>query len=274
MQRDYSGEIRKYIYDSCELINHIFNNIETDYYDMFYDSLWNMDYNNYLHFLVGEDTNISDPNILKGMSLLMRTQLFTDYYISLKAQDKLYNTKSLENLPSINSYDDIVSLSYDDNAKKEMLESTLDFDIMNDFDRTLLFKSLDKKDVEYLKKINPFFKKEYDEYNKEIKLDFINDGISKIQEVISIDKNVSYNLASRFIFDLYHINKKEAEKLLIELFRQDLGIYSKDIINDEEEIIKMGQINLNIEGLQYMLKDYYLFSNKVLKNKWDDIFDR
>ena len=155
-----------------------------------------------------------------------------------------------------------------------MLDSTLDFVVMNDLDRTLLFKSLEKKDINLLKSINPFFESEYNKYNKKIDLDYINDNISKIQQIIPDDKYVSYNLASRFIFDLYHINKDEAEELLINLFRQDLGIYSKDVINDEEEIIKMGQINLSIECLQYMLKDYYLFSRKTLKHKWDDNFDR
>ena len=72
-------------------------------------------------------------------------------------------------------------------------------------------------------------------------------------------------MAARFVFELHTLRKEEAENLLIDLFREDLGIISSTA--EDEEYIQMGQVRVNIDNLATMFKDYYKYQKKLIKKR-------
>ena len=266
-QKNYSKQIRRYVINQCDLINDVFNGVSNlEMSQLLFESLDNIESDKKVHILNGyKIPEVFDFSILKGISVLSRIQMYTDYYKSAKLQDKLYNTSELAIFPKIKSYEDIKNFSKNDIVQYEMVESLKEYNDSTGFDKVLFAKCLDKKDIKHLKSINPFFEYEYNKSNIEVDLDFIIKHIEKWQKYYPFDTNLSYDKASAFIFDLYHIRKEEAENLLLDLFREDLGIISST--NPDEECIKMGQINLTMPNLATMFKDYYKYQKKVLKKR-------
>ena len=202
---------------------------------------------------------------LQFISKLQRIQMYTDYYRSVKMQDKMCSTHVLKNFPKIKNYGDLVRFSLDENAQYEMFQSTLEYDESSGFDKVLFAKCLDEEDVEHLKTINPFFEYEHEKCNVDVDLEFIVKHIEKWQNQFSYDPELSYDKASRFVFELHELRKEEAEKLLTELFNENLDIIS--CVDKDDEYIEMGQVKISMDNLAVMLKDYYKYHEKVLKKR-------
>lgn len=262
-----SKQIRKYIMKQCDLINNLFEDPTIEEISMvLFESLDNFESNSKVHLLNGYDIpDVLDFSTLRLTSLLERVQMYTDYYRSVKLQDSLYNTKVLPTFLKIDSYENLRRFSNDETVKYEMLASSIEYYRSSGFDKVLFAKCLDSKDVKHLKSINPFFEYEYNKCNINVDLDFMVKHIKKWQKYFPQDINISYNQAARFVFDLYKLRKEEAENLLVDLFREDLGIISST--NDDDECITMGQVKVNVDNLAVMLKDYYKYQEKVLKKR-------
>lgn len=267
INQNNSKKIRKYVCEQCELINLIYSPIsEIEISEILFQSIDNYESNQTTHMLIGcslpHEFNF---NALKGTALLMRIQLYTDYYKSVKCQDKLYGTNVLMKFPKIKSYEDLQKFSKDENTQYEMLDSLKEYNESSGFDKVLFAKCLDKKDINHLKAINPFFEEEYEKCNVNVDLDFMFRHIKKWQNFFPMDVEMSYDQASRFIFDLYKLNKEEAENLLIDLFNEDLGIFNST--GQDEEYIQMGDLRINLSNLAIMLKNYYKYKEKILNKR-------
>lgn len=266
-KQNISKQIRKYIYKQIDLIDTTFNNLnDEEKANIFFQSMDNIESNSKIHLLNGYNIPaVLDFGVLKTTTILSRVQLYTDYYRSVKLQDELYGTEVLKSFPKIRSYNDLKRFFSTNINKYEMLESLKEYYFSSGFDKVLFAKCLEENDVKHLKSINPFFEYEYNKCNVNVDLDFIVKHIKKWQKYFPQDINLSYIQASKFIFDLYKLRKEEAENLLIELFREDLGIISST--NNDEETITMGQVKINENNLAIMFKDYYKYQEKVLKKR-------
>lgn len=275
LDRNNSKIIRDYVMEQFNLINNLDNNLTfEDKAQILFDSMDNFENDNYLHYLISPSViDKIDFEAYRIITILSRIQMYTDYYMSSKLQDKLIGSYELINFPKVDSYDKLKEVSSDKENrikmlnKIKMLESLKEYYNSSGFDKVLYAKCLDKKDVNHLKAINPFFEYEYNSSNVEINLDFMIKHIEKWQKSYQDDIDLSYLMASNFVFDLYKIKREEAENLLINLFKQDLGIISSTNLDDDDEYIKIGQVNMNIQNLAIMFKDYHKFQNKILKKR-------
>ena len=202
--------------------------------------------------------------ITRYTSDIFKMQMYTDYYRVMKYKNILNNNENLviikPNLKQINHM-------IDDNVIcANMLHCMLITYMCLNMERVLANKCLNKEDIEYLSNLNPYFKDEHERYNTNIDLEYVKNEIKKLKD--EKNPNIEYLVMSNLIFNYYKINKQETEKLLIELFNQDLGIITSDVIPDE--YIKLGQVILSKENLALMLRDYYKFEEKKLKLKKDD----
>ena len=265
--RNTSRQIRKYVLKQCDMINNTFPDVTgEDIVQLLFNSLDNLESNSELHLLSGYSIpDVIDFSTLRLASLLTRVQMYTDYYRSVKLQDKLFGTRVLDTFMKVNSYEKLKRFSNNEYVQCEMLDSLKEYYDSSAFDKVLFAKCLDEKDVKHLKAINPFFESEYDRCNTDVDLDFMFQNIKNWQNFFPFDIELSYEKAAGFIFDLHKIKKEEAENLLLELFREDLGIISST--DPDEECIKMGQINITEDNLATMFKDYYKFHEKVLKKR-------
>ena len=143
-----------------------------------------------------------------------------------------------------------------------MLYFLFSYNEISGFDKVLLNKCLEETDINILKNVNPFFESEYNATNVDVDLDFLKRQIEKWQKSYPDDIEKSYMEASYFLFDLYKINKEECESVIIDLIRQDLGIYSCN--EERENTIKIGQAIFDEDKLSMMLKDYYKYETKEL----------
>ena len=268
--KNFSKKVREYILRQCDLIDTNYKKCtDEDKSKIIFNSINNIESNAKIHLLVGNNIpDVFNFTSLRAVSFISRIQMYTDYYRSAKLQDKLYETNQLKTFLKVKSYDDIKRFSNNQNVQYEMLESLKEYYESSGYDKVLFNKCLDEKDIKHLKAINPFFEYEYDKSNVKIDLEFMLKNIKKWQKHCAYDLDISYDAASRFVFDLYKLNKEEAQKLLIELFNQDLGIISSTKENDE--YIKIGNIILNIDNLSIMFKDYYKYQIKKLKYGKDD----
>ena len=263
-----SKKIRNYIRNQCSIIDETFWDVsDSEKAAIFFESMDNFESSSPIHILRGHDVpDVVDFKILRGITIFSRIQLYTDFYRSMKLQDKLFGTDRLESYPRVKSYDDIKKMSENDIVKYEMLDSLMEYNESSGFDKVLFSKCLDESDVKYLKSINMFFEEEYEKSNINVDLDFIVKHIEKWQKSFPMDINISYDQAAKFIFDLYKLKKEEAENFLVDLFREDLGIISSTKSENEDSIM-MGQVCLNVDNLSIMLKDYYKYQKKVLNKK-------
>ena len=269
-----SKNIRNYVVKKCILIDDMFPDLSEEAKAIiFFNSLDSLENDAELHLFTGYnipyDFNFS---AVKGTALLSRVQLYTDYYKSVKLQDRLCGTNVLRTFPKINSYEDLKRFSHNKNIQYEMLDSLIEYSDSTGYDKVLFAKCLDNKDVEYLKRFNPFFEEEYIKTNVVVDLNFIKNHIQKWQKCFEFDKLMSYHKAVDFIFDLNMLDPNTVKKLLLELFDQDLGIYSST--NAEDDVIKVDKIRVNPEGLYYMLKEYYEHETKSLKYTSSDEYDK
>lgn len=265
--QNISKQIRKYVYKQCDLLDTIFSDLsDNDKAELLFKSLDSLENNASVHILNGyQIPDILDFSALRGTALFTRIQMYTDYYRSAKLQDKLYGTNVINTFPKIKSYKDIQKFSKNEYIQFEMFDSMKEYNESSGFDKVLFAKCLDEKDVKLLKSINPFFEYEYDKCNVNVDLDFMVKQMEKWQKHFPDDLDISYQRASTFIFELYQLRKEEAENLLIDLFREDLGIISST--SDDEEYIQMGQVKINTDNLALMFKDYYKYQKKVLKKR-------
>ena len=204
------------------------------------------------------------PETAKFLAITSKLQMYTDFYRFNKYQNIMYN-KDLIDLTCIDSYESLNQNFDDRNLSNTMFYSLVKYAESSEYKKVLINKCLNKKDVETLNKINPFFKEEYDKCNIPLDLDFIKTHIGKWQKSFPDDENESYVQSADFIMKLYKINQEDAKRILIDLFRQiqDLGILSYN--GEDEDIIKIGQVTINHENLAIMLKDYYKYETKTLK---------
>ena len=266
-KQNISKQIRKYIYKQIDLIDTTFNNLnDEEKANIFFQSMDNIESNSKIHLLNGYNIPaVLDFGVLKTTTILSRVQLYTDYYRSVKLQDELYGTEVLKSFPKIRSYNDLKRFFSTNINKYEMIDSLKEYNESSGFDKVLFAKCLNEKDINHLKTINPFFEEEYEKCNIDVDLDFIVKHIEKWQKQLPLDVDMSYYQASRFIFELYTLKKEEAQKVLLDLFREDLGIISSTAQDDE--YIQMGQVKINVDNLAIMFKDYYKYQKKVLKKR-------
>lgn len=204
--------------------------------------------------------------IIRNTKDILKRQMYTDYYRILKYKDVLGGEKnSFIIRPNEKQINDL----YENNTVLAgMIYSMNNMYLSSNIERILINKCLNEDDVNYLKRINPFFLIEYDKYNKKIDLEMLQRLMSELNDEYNPD--FKYNMSSYFIFILNDIDKEETNNLLMEFFKNYKGI---DIINPpynpNEEHIKWGQIDLTIDSLGYMLKKHFE-SVKKLKYKKDD----
>lgn len=191
---------------------------------------------------------------------LIETQMFTDYFRFLKMQDTLSGRKEIKKLPIIEDYSDISEFLEDELSFAQSISSMMATYNCNIYGKILLNKCLDSREAKYLSTLNPFFKSEYDMYNKDIDLEFIKNQMQEYNDHYIGDPNQAYIDASSFLFDLYKTNKEEATNIFNELFNQDLGIYSSDY--EDETTIKIGPFVMRRDLLAQMFKEYYEYEVK------------
>ena len=273
-----SKKIRNYINEQYEIIGDFYPNMNKEEKSkLFFDSLDNFEKDKSFCVIsryiskhkIPEEINFIG---VKGASILSRIQLYTDYYRSVKLQDRLCGTMVLRTFPKINLYEDLLKYTKDETVQYEMIESLKEYSDSTGYDKVLFAKCLEKKDVDYLKRFNPFFEEEYNESNVSVDLNFVKNHIEKWQKSFTFDKTLSYHKAVKFIFELNIIEPNTVKNLLLELFNQDLSIYSST--NAEDEVIKVDKMRVNQEGLYYMLKEYYEYETKKLKYTSSDKNDR
>ena len=265
--QNISKQIREYVYKQCDLIEEIFNGItDEETAIILFDSMNNFESNSKVHLLNGYNVpNVLDFGTLRLTALFTRVQMYTDYYRSVKLQDKLYGTEVLNSFPKVKSYENLKEFFNTNKNKYEMLDSLKEYHESSGFDKVLFAKCLDKRDIKHLKTINPFFEYEYNKCNANIDLDFIIKHIEKWQKHFPDDLNISYDQAARFVFELHTLRKEEAENLLLDLFREDLGIISSTA--EDKEYIQMGQVRINMDNLATMFKDYHKYQKKLIKKR-------
>ena len=265
--QNISKQIREYVYKQCDLIKGLFDEVtDEEMANILFESMNNLESNSKVHLLNGYNVpGVLDFRTLRLATLFTRVQMYTDYYRSVKLQDELYGTSVIDSFPKIKSYENLKDLFNTNINKYEMLDSLKEYHESSGFDKVLFAKCLNKKDVKHLKSINPFFEYEYNKCNVDIDLDFIVKHIEKWQKRFPQDLNISYDQAARFVFELYTLKKEEAENLLLDLFREDLGIISST--KENEDYIQMGQITINMDNLATMFKDYYKYQKKLIKKR-------
>jgi len=270
LNKNNSKKIRNYILEQYYIIDELFNELtEIEKNQILFDVVEAFDNKNVLD-------EISDNNIdfrrYQTVSKLSKIQIFTDYYRYKKISDKVYGSRFINSIPKINSYEDLDKYCKNPYTRHEMIEAVKEYGESTKLDRILLNKCLDIKDVKYLKSVNPFFEYDYNKYNINIDLDFIIKQIKKWQKFYPQDVSLSYDILSRFIFQLNYCRKEEAEKLLLELFDEKLSIYSST--DSAEETINIGNIRIGMRHLNIMLREYYDYNKKVLKYIKEDKNDK
>ena len=199
----------------------------------------------------------------KFLSVTSKIQMYTDFYRFDKLSAILNNGEVKEFLLKNDSYEKINKYFNSEQLPNYMLYYLMKYTQASGYTKVLLNKCLNEDDIKLLSSINPFFMEEYEKSNVLVNLDFIKKHIGKWQKSLPDDEDESYIESADFIMKLYKLREKEATDLLIELFRQDLGIISYD--NDDVEIIKIGQISVSRKNLAIMLKDYYKYETEALK---------
>ena len=194
---------------------------------------------------------------IEVMETITEVQALTDYYRYIKYQDTLEGTDDIEFYPIIEETGNILNVFYLDNLADEIYDSLGDYDDASAYDKVLLEKCLDEKDVERLEKLNPFYKEEREKYNIDIDLNFITRQIDKWQKAFAKNPHLSYEQSTDFLINLSKIDQKLSLKLINEMLDElNSNIFIRNTV-PSEECINVNGMMIDEEVLSEIIKDYY-----------------
>lgn len=177
----------------------------------------------------------------------LAVQLFSDLYRNAVYYQKCCENNVLVNivnelLSSISDVSDMEGIARvlnDTKAGRLAYLASLEFDNLSVYNKVLRIKALTIEDVEYLKKLNPFFEEEYDTYNVEVNSEFFIRQIGKWQKIFKDDIDKSYTDAVNFLLDYRKLDSDTAYNLISSIVND----YGNNEYSDEKDRLKAALVN-------------------------------
>lgn len=195
---------------------------------------------------------------------LIKSQLYSDLFLKMSSRKKLKGLSAkekiaFENIKSINDYEQMTKLLYNDMYMINALLITLIFEQMSAYDKIIIYKCISDEEYNKLCILNPLFKEEYEKYNVEITEELIIRQIKKWNKSFPNCGNIGLSQTIDFLFDLYETT---GESNFIEKVYENFRNKSPNRVlkeNDEESLVLSfddGEILLSKCDLKFMLGEY------------------
>ena len=218
-----------------------------------------------------------EGKIAKVFDSMLKMTAYNDLYSKYALMQK-YNTLSefdsevfemLKNISSFDEFNNKISSSTElfSLAMKEMIE----FYNSSVFHKILRRKCLSENDIDRIKRINTLFDSDLESYNKDVDAEYIG---KKLSSCMNSKYSIVYMLdeSAIFLHTLLLIDKKSAEKILLEMIKNSvLAVNYMEKSNEfyKDEFLAMG-LECDNYNLGYIKK--YLENHDINKLPYDLIY--
>ncbi len=238
MQKNYNREIRK-----------ILSNLYLNLWDNFKKNGKGNVYDPYstIFMLLYNKKNIQMYDVI--INLIYMTG-YQDLYIKLRRKEKDKTLSSndkrmLKILETISETSDLAKLPIKYQfIMKYIIESMIEFNNMNVYQKIVIIKSIDEETKNKLLNINPLFYQDIQNYDIDISLDFIKEKMCSARKTYSEEKLMID--AGNFIKQLVKIKDKSGIRILCELIEEDikfLNYYFNKISFDDSKMYMSDEID-------------------------------